>query len=414
MTSRERITLALQHREPDKVPVDCGGMRSTGLMGMTYNQLKRRLGVTGGHTRIYDMVQQLAVPEQWYLDRFSIDAVDLSRAFCEDPADWREWTLPDGSPTQIPAWLDIRKQDGSWVCVDGDGDVLAEMPEGSCFFDQKLWPLYGKHQDSFENLEEHLKKVMWVHMADPLHRHAGEPGFLDLVREKAKRLYEDTDAFIMLGFGGQFFELGQYLYRNDEFMMNLVSERPEMEKLLDRMLEIHLAALEPLLDAVAPYVQLVVMGDDLGMQSGPLISPKMYREMIKPRASQLYRLVKQKTDLFVFLHTCGAVAEFIPDIIDAGVDVINPVQTSARGMDPAYLKREFGRDLSFWGGGVDTQNTMLHGTPGQVREEVRRNGELFMKGGGFVFNQVHNLLYGVPPENILAMYEAAGGLRYDS
>lgn len=412
MTSRERITLALRHREPDKVPVDCGGMRSTGLMGMTYNQLKRSLGVSGGQTKIYDMVQQLAVPEQWYLDRFQIDAVDLSRAFCEDPADWRGWTLPDGSPAQIPAWLDIRKQNGSWVCVDDDGEVLAEMPEGSFFFDQKLWPLHGMHKDSFQDLSRYLRKVMWVHMSDPLNRHAGKPGFHDLVREKAKDLYERTDAFVMLSFGGQFFEMGQFLYRNDEFLMNLVSERKEMERMLDRLLEIHLGSLEPLLEAVKPYVQLVVMGDDLGMQSGPMISPNMYRELFLPRVKRLYGMVKQKSDLFVFLHTCGAVSAFIPDIIEAGVDVINPVQTSARGMDPAALKREYGRDLAFWGGGVDTQNTMLHGTPGQVREEARRNGEIFMRDGGFVFNQVHNLLYGVPPENILAMYETANDLRY--
>jgi uroporphyrinogen decarboxylase len=253
---------------------------------------------------------------------------------------------------------------------------------------------------------------MWVHMADPLSRHAGEPGFYELVGEKAQYLYHNTHAFIMLGFGGQFFEMGQYLYRNDEFMMNLVSERAEMEKMLDRLLEIHLSSLEPLLDAVSPYVQLIVMGDDFGMQSGPMISPKMYRDIFLPRVKQLYGLVKQKSDLFVFLHTCGAVSEFIPDFIEAGVDVLNPVQTSAQGMDPATLKQEFGREIAFWGGGVDTQKTMLNGTPGQVRDEVRRNGEIFIKDGGFVFNQVHNLLHGVPPENILAMYETANDLRY--
>jgi uroporphyrinogen decarboxylase len=412
MTSRERVMTALEHRDPDKLPVDCGGMRSTGLMGMTYNALKNHLGIDTGDTKIYDMVQQLAIPEQWYLDRFQIDVVDLARAFADDPSEWRDWTLPDGSPAKIPAWIDIRKQDGAWVCVDSDGDVLAVMPQGSYFFDQKVWPLKGVHKERFDDLPKYMEKVMWVHMADPLWKNSGKPDFHKQVRSKAKQLYENTDYFIMTGFGGQFFEMGQYLYRNDEFMMNLVSEKREMNKLLDRLLDVHLSALEPFLDAVSGYVQLIVMGDDLGMQSGPMLSPAMYRDMILPRARQVYAMVKEKTDMYVFLHSCGAIAEFLPDIIEAGVDVINPVQTNARGMEPEKLKKEFGRDIVFWGGGVDTQHTLIEGTEQQVGEETARICEILMKDGGFVFNQVHNMLYGIPPRNIVAMYEAANSMRY--
>jgi uroporphyrinogen decarboxylase len=412
MTSRERVIAALEHREPDKIPVDCGGMRSTGLMGMTYNELKRWLGISEGETKIYDLIQQLVIPEKWYLDKFQVDAVDLARVFADDPADWKTWKLPNGTAAKIPAWLRIERNDGAWVCVDNDGDILAEMPKGSYFFDQKLWPLYGKHRDNFDDLADHIDKVMWAYMTDPLWKNSEKPEFYSTLRERAKRLYEETDYFVMIGFGGQFFELGQFLYRMDEFMMNIISHQEEMKKMLDKLLEIHMEKLEPLLDAISPYVQLIVMGDDLGMQSGPMVSPKLYRELFIPRTKELYKMVKDKTDMFVFLHSCGAISEFIPDIIEAGVDVINPVQTNARGMEPEKLKREFGKDIVFWGGGADTQQTLLNGSEGQVQDEVSKNCEILMKDGGFVFTQVHNLLYGIPPANIIAMYDTVNSLRY--
>ncbi len=247
---------------------------------------------------------------------------------------------------------------------------------------------------------------MWSHMTDPLWKNAERPDFYQLVREKARKLYEETDYAIMTGFGGQLFELGQFLYRNDEFMMNLLAHRKEMEKMLDKLLEIHLEKLEPFLDAVSPYVQIIVMGDDLGTQNGPMISPKLYREVFYPRHREIYQMVKQKTDIAVFMHSCGGIYEFLPDLIEAGVDIINPVQTQSAGMDPIRLKKEFGKDLVFWGGGIDTQHNLPNLTAQKVKDEVKRNVEIFMPGGGYVFNQIHNILADVPPENIIAMYEA--------
>jgi len=412
MTPRERITMALRHREPDKVPVDCGAMRSTGIMGIAYNDLKKHLGIEDGETRIYDPVQQLAVPEQWYLDRFRIDAVDLARMFVDNPADWIDWKLPDGSEARFPAWFHVEKRENAWVCVHDDGEVIAVMPEGSCYFDQSAWPLYNVHKNDFDDLSGYMHRVMWDYMKGPLWKNANRPDFFKVLRNKAKKLYEETDYAIMVGFGGNLFEWGQFLYRNDEFLINLISSRAEMEKMLDKLTEIHLENLEPLLEAVSPYVQIIQMGDDLGMQTGPMLSPAMYRELFLPRHKKMYRMIKEKSDLYVFLHSCGAISEFIPDLIDAGVDIINPVQTNTAGMEPARLKREFGKDIVFWGGGVDTQYILPESTPRKVREEVRKNTEIFMKDGGFIFNQVHNILAGVPPENIIAMYEEVNGIRY--
>lgn len=412
MTPRERILTVLNHKEADKVPVDCGAMRSTGIMGVAYNNLKKHLGIEGGVTKIYDMVQQLAIPEQWYLDRFQIDAVDLSRAFADDPDDWIEWKLPDGSDALVPAWLRIEKRDNSWVCVNEEGLVIAEMPESSYYFDQKYWPLMGKHLDSFDDLEKYMNSQMWGYMTDPLWKNAGDPNFYEKLREKAKKLYEETDYAIMIGFGGNLFETGQFLYRTDEFLMNLITEKREMEKLLDKMTDIYLSRLGPLLDAIDPYVQIIQMGDDLGMQTGPMLSPELYKEMFYPRHKKIYRYIKDHSNLYVFLHSCGSVYDFIPYLIDAGVDILNPVQISAAKMEPERLKREFGKDIVFWGGGVDTQHTLFSKTPEEVRAETRRNTEIFMKDGGFVFNQVHNILAEVPPENIVAMYETVNSIEY--
>jgi uroporphyrinogen decarboxylase len=405
MTSRERVVAALEHREPDRIPVDCGAMRSTGIMGIAYNRLKRYLGSEGGETKIYDSVQQLAIPEQWYLDRFHVDAVDLARAFADDPGDWRDWNLPDGSAAHMPAWLDFERRDGAWVCLGEGGEVIAEMPDTSYYFDQSVWPLYGQHKEEFSDLPDFLNRVMWSAMTGPLWKNAGRPDFLRNLRSRAKKLYEETDYAIMLGFGGNLFEWGQFLYRTDEFLMNLVSHRNEMEKMLDRLTEIHLQKLIPVLEAVSGYVQIIQMGDDLGMQSGPMISPSMYHEIFFPRHRKIYQTVKNNSDLYVFLHSCGEISEFLPDLIEAGVDIINPVQFNTAGMEPANLKREFGKDLVFWGGGVDTQHVLPNGTPEEVRRDVRQNAEILMKDGGFVFTQVHNILAGVPPENIIAMYD---------
>ena len=412
MTSRERVRAALNHQEPDKVPVDCGGMRSTGLLGVTYNKLKKHLGLREGETKIYDMVQQLALVEDCYLDMFQIDVIDLARAFADVPDEWNDWALPDGSPVKVPAWLNIERDGDSWFCVDDEGDRLAEMPKGSYFFDQKIWPLYGQDPDNFDDLPDKLKKIMWVHMTDPLWQHGGETDFYDQVGKAAKELYENTDYSIMVGFGGQFFELGGFIFRMDDFMTNLVLKGPMIEKLLDRLFEMHMEKLEPFLKAISPYADTIVMGDDLGTQTSPMISPKLYRDLILPKAQQLYRFVRENSDVKVFLHSCGAISEFLPDLIEAGVQVINPVQTSAGGMEPEKLKREFGKDLVFWGGGIDTQRILPEATPDEVRKEVRKNCEIFMKDGGFIFCQIHNMLDTVPPENIRAMYEAVNEIEY--
>lgn len=406
MTSRERILAALNHKEADKVPVDCGSMRSTGIMGLAYNALKRHLGMEEGKTKIFDMVQQLAIPEQWYLDRFQIDSVDLARTFAENEDDWIKWELHDGSVAYRPSWVDIRKEGDDWICYNGEGVEVGKMTPNLVYFTQTNYPLMGKEQADYTDLKKYLSETIWGSVADPAWRHGANPEFPQMLRSNLAKLRKETDYAAMFAIGGNFFENGQYLYRTDEFLMNMLIEQEHVEKLLDKLLEIHLQTVDRVLSGIGDSIDILMFGDDFGTQNTTMISKELYEQLILPRQRKLFSYVHEHSDAKVFLHSCGAISSLIPDLIDAGVDILNPVQIGATGMDPAFLKREYGKDLVFWGGGVDTQHVLATGTPEQVREAVLTNCDIFMKDGGFVFNQVHNIVDGVPPENIVAMYEA--------
>jgi len=209
----------------------------------------------------------------------------------------------------------------------------------------------------------------------------------------------------MGGFGGNILEYGQTLRGWEKFMMDLALNQRFAEDLMDKLVEVHLKNLEVYLQAVGDYIQIIQMGDDLGTQNAPQISPDMYRELIKPRHKNIYQYVKKHSQLFLFLHSCGAIYELIPDLIDAGVEILNPVQTSAKNMDPEKLKIEFGDKITFWGGGVDTQHVLPEGTPDEIAAQVKERIRIFAPGGGFVFTPVHNIQANVPPENMVAAYD---------
>ncbi|MCF6335104.1 MAG: methyltransferase, partial [Spirochaetales bacterium] len=274
-------------------------------------------------------------------------------------------------------------------------------------------PLAGiDEKDDFSDLDVYMKKNAWVYMSDPLWKNADRPDFFNLLKNKAASLSAETDRAVMIGFGGNLFENGQFLYRTDEFFIKLLIESENMDKMLDKLLEMHMETLDKVLDAVGNSVDIIMFGDDLGTQSAPMIDPDLYRKVFYPRHKKMFQMVKDRTNMKVFLHSCGSIQPFLPDLIDAGVDIINPVHISAKDMDPMDLKKKFGKDLVFWGGGVDTQHVLPSSTPDEIRKDVRKNSEILMKDGGFVFNQVHNIVTGVPPENIVAMYEEANSIRY--
>ena len=224
--------------------------------------------------------------------------------------------------------------------------------------------------------------------------------------ERVRALYESTDRAIVLVYGGHLLEMGQWLYRADNFYMMMAAQPKRTHEFLDRVVEIHLAELEKLLQFAGPYVDVVALSDDLGGQTSLLVSPAMFREFFKERLRVIWNRIRQLTNAKIMLHSCGAVRELIPDLIDAGVDILNPIQFDCPGMNVRELKAEFGRDLVLWGGGCDTHRILPRGTPEEVRRHVKEQVSHLRPGGGFVFQQVHNVLADVPPQNIVAMYDA--------
>jgi uroporphyrinogen decarboxylase len=415
MTSRERVLCTIAHREPDKVPIDLGAMRSTGITAVAYGNLKKYLGISAGSTDVYDVVQQLAQPEDSILDYIESDVIDLGRAFLTADEDWKGFTLPDGSAAKIPAYAGFEPDgSGGWLVRSADRIIIGSMPQGAYYLSQVHFPLLdweAKDLSVLDKLPDLMARVTWAALPTaPWHRPLTQEHLAD-IRRRAKRLFESTDFAIMAGFGGNLLEWGQYLCRNDQFLVDLIESPVKAEALLDRLTETHLENLEKFLDAVEDYVQIIQMGDDLGTQLAPQISPHMYRRFFKPRHKLIFERVRRRSGLHLFFHSCGAIAPLLPDLIETGVEIINPVQTSARGMEPERLKREFGKDLTFWGGGCDTQRILPHGTEREIDEHVRRRIEILAPGGGFVFTPVHNIMPNVPPQNIVAMIEAARTYR---
>lgn len=403
MTPRERVLAALNHVETDRVPIDFGGHRSSGIAAIAYPKLRRHLGLPERPIRVYDIVQQLAVIDEDVLDRFGVDVIEMGRGFSLADENWADWVLPDGTPCQVPAWSVPEREDDRWVIRSLSGRVVAAMPDGALYFEQTYWPFFER-EDNIDDLPAAFAESMWTMIAAP-------PGPVtdEQLREGARRFRESTDRAIVGLFGGNLLECGQFLYRNDGFLMLLAGNPQRVHAFLDRLVELHLKNLEQFLRLVGDSIDIILFGDDLGMQSGPQMSPTMYREFFKPRHELMWKRAKELADVKVQMHCCGGVRPLLGDLIDAGLDAINPVQISCTGMDPAELKAEFGDRLTFWGGGCDTRSVLPNDGPDKIAEHVRRQVEIMRPGGGFVFQQVHNVLANVPPENIVAMFDAVNG-----
>ncbi len=405
MTSRERVTAALRHEQPDRVAVDFGGHRSSGIAAMAYGGLREALGLESRPIRIYDPIQQLAVIDEDVLDRFGIDVIELGRGFALEDSDWRDWPLPDGTPAQMPVWALPQRVDEAWILRGTDGMPIAKMPDGAIYFEQCHWPFL--EDEDLDRLEQELGNCMWAAIASP----PGPLGEGERLAAGAKHLRENSDRAIVGLFGGNLLELGQWFYRMDRFLMMLAAEPERVDAFLDRVVEMHLKNLEAYLGQVGPYIDVIVFGDDLGMQDGPQMSPATYGRFFKPRHERLWKRAKELADVKVMLHCCGGVRPLLPDLIEAGLDAINPVQITCSGMDAEGLKKDFGESLTFWGGGCDTRHMLSNGTPDEIRRHVHQQLSIMAPDGGFVFQQVHNILADVPPQNIIAMFEAVSGFE---
>ena len=382
MTSRDRVRAALSHREPDRIPFDLGGTRVTGIHARAYERLRPALGLEPRPARIVDLTQQLAEVEP---DVLAALGADVRLVSPRGAAGYRrEVTERDGHRTYTDEW-----------------GVGRRMPvDGGLYYDSYAPPLYGDIDMAA------VDAYAWPDAADPA-RYAG-------MGEEARRYAEDEGRAVGVGSICGGLTEGLFKLRGfEEGYMDLAGDPALARRVMERVLEVKLAYWERALPEVGEHADVLVEADDLGGQDRTLFSPRTYRELVKPLHRELFDYLHARTDARVFFHTCGAVRELVPDLIEIGVDILNPVQVSAARMDTAELKREFGRDLVFWGGGVDTQRVLGAGSPDDVRAEVLHRVDDLRGDGGFVFAAVHNIQPNVPAANILAMRaalrEANGG-----
>jgi len=367
MTPRERVLTSLNHEEPDRVPLDLGGLATT-IEAVPYNELKKYLGIRS-ETKLF--LRDHVDPPEEILERFGIDT----------------------------RYVRMKPPRNFKIQIDSDNSYLDEWgtrwkkPESSLYWDPVDYPLKDA---TIADLETH-------NWPDP-----HDPGRTEGLREEAKWLREKTDCAIIadtpsLGI----FESASICLRGIErLMMDLILEKSFAKALLDKVADIQIEFFRHYLDAVGEYIDVIMVTDDLGAENGPLISPEHYREMIKPAQKKLWQSIKNDTKAYLFLHSCGSISKFIPDLIEIGVDILNPIQVAAKDMDPKRLKEEFGDKLTFWGG-VDTQRVLPFGSPEDVEREVKTRLADMAPGGGYVLTAVHNIQAGVRPENICMMYDAA-------
>jgi uroporphyrinogen decarboxylase len=376
MNARERVIRALDHREPDRVPIDLGATIVSSIVKKSYIDLKGYLGTTVGEIKMLDHIQQLPYVDEALLERFAVD--------------FRLVQLPSAT---APG-LSVFEEGGYYAFIDRWGSKLHMPKQGGLYFD---WVDFPIKEPTLAALDHYA----WPR-PDP-------PELNAQLAEQAKYLYDKTD-YALVGsgvIGGGIFEQPARMMGMQNFLMALVAEPRFADRLMEGITDIYIESCNNYLDQVGEYIQVFTYWDDVNTQNGWLIRPELYRKMIKPKQRRLVDAIKKKTNAKIFFHGCGAVYDLIPDLIDVGFDILNPVQVSARGMDTKNLKRAYGKDITFWGGGVDTQSVLPFGTPEQVADEVRRRIDDLAPGGGFVFAAVHNIQAFVPPQNIVTMFDTA-------
>lgn len=376
MSPRQRVRLALNHQIPDRVPIDLGGFQ-TGIHKGAYAALIEHLGIRDSIT-IMDAVQQLARPCEEILQRFHVD----TRYLCAH------------APDSFKAGIVQNRRDGRlWHDLRDEFGVIWSMPD-----DQPLFMDVSYHP---------LAKASVADVASYPFPRGNDPSRFTGVRDQALKLRNETDYAICTGIGGVVYEYCWYMRGLEQWFIDMIENPAFCEAVLDQTLQYWKDFYTGFLGQVGDLVDVVMIGDDLAGQRGPLFDPAFYRRVIKPRQKALVQHIRRHTPAKIWYHTCGACSVYIPELIDNGVDIVNPVQIGLEGMEPSSLKAQFGSSICFWGGGIDAQHILPFASPAEVREHVQANMAVFKPGGGYVFNNVHNIQRGVPPENIVALFDAA-------
>ncbi|MFH1924078.1 MAG: uroporphyrinogen decarboxylase family protein [Planctomycetota bacterium] len=376
MTSRERMLKSLNHREPDRVPIDLGG-NQTGIHKFAYQALLEHLG-TDEELEIMDAVQQLARPSEAVLKRLHVDTRYVAAKAASD----------------FEGDIVVTERDGrTWHDLVDEFGIRWSMPD-----DQPLYMDITHHPLSHATIDDV--------QSYPFPK-GDDPGRFEGLRERALAIRKETPYAVVSGISGVVYEICWYMRGLEQWFVDMVTQPEFCEALLDQTLKFWMDWFRLFLDEMADAVDVIMIGDDLTGQQGPLFRPEFYRRVVKPRHKRLVQYIRSRTEAKIWYHTCGSCAGFIPDLLDNGIHALNPVQISAVAMEPADLKARFGDRLVFWGGAIDTQHVLPYAEPETVREHVRRHLEIWKPGGGYVFTGVHNIQAGVPAENILALYDAA-------
>lgn len=414
MTSRERFIKTLNHEEPDKVVVDLGSTAITGINANALDKLRKALKLEERRIKISEPLQLLGMVEEDVREALHLDIVDITNnytMFGFENKNWKPWTLQSGLPVEVPGDFNttVGKNGETYLYPQGDLSVppSAVMPKDGFFFDNIERGSIPFDEDT-TGAREHFKDDYGL-LTDEQLRH---------IEDRCNHFYHNT-GYGMIG-GGALAGFGDFaiipgpnvknptgIRSLPDFMMAHKLCPDYIHELFEMQLEVGLENAKRFFQAVGNKIQaIIISGTDFGTQNGPFMSLDSYREFYKPYHKKINDWIHQNTNWKTFYHSCGAVMEFLPDFYEAGVDILNPVQLSAAGMDGRVLKEQWGEKFTFWGGGVDTQKTFPFGTPEEVYAQVSERLALFSKGGGFVFNPIHNIQGQTSAENMLAMFQA--------
>ncbi len=370
MTSRERVKRAVNHQPVDRMPIDLGAHGSSGVSAFAYHELREKLGLSTDRIEITELIAMLARVDEDILQRFHCDFMVL-KAHGHKLRNWNVRGKYDfWVPEDVPL---VKSSQGDWT-VDNKGRM--KMQPGGYFFDmdKAFWPEIDSRSD--------------------------EQLIADTAKE-AERIYKETDYYIMYN------ELYPFFKQDVEWMCRMITEPEAIFEENTKRLEKELDFAAKLINSMGGYIQAVSVGSDLGTQSGPFVNPSLYNELCAPFLKKFCAFIHENSDCKIMMHSCGSITPFLPTLIDCGIDMINPVQISAANMEPKELKTKFGDRIVFWGGGCDTQNVLEKGSEEAIKANVRELVTVFKENGGFIFNQVHNIMGNVPPQNIITMLDAA-------
>ncbi|HEY9594810.1 MAG TPA: uroporphyrinogen decarboxylase family protein [Spirochaetia bacterium] len=416
MTSRERLRKAIHHEQPDRPPLDLGSTLVTGIQASAYAKLKQALGITGGGVRVYDPFQMLAEVEEPVKKALGVDTFGIqlpTNMFGYRNEGWKPFRMFDGTEVEVPGRFETDTLPDGSIVQYPKGDRTAppsgRMPKDGFYFDTII------RQEPID--ESRLDPREWVEQTYSLYTDEE----LRFIEETSRRWYESSDYGLVgnfwgAGFGDIATVMGPAVTHPkgvrapEEWYVSSLTRTGYVKEIFQLQLELQMKNLALYRQAVGDRIDVVVMsGTDFGSQNGPFIAPDAYREIYKPLHKRMNDWVHEHTSWKTFYHTCGSIIAYLDDFAEAGIDILNPVQISAAGMDPRILKEKYGDRFVFWGGAIDAQHTLPFATPGEIRAQARRNVEILGKGGGFVFNNVHNIQSGIPAQNIVAFLRSVAG-----